>query len=54
MRAVVRSGNTKIECRFENFKCLVRKFNLSSDWLWNVECRFANFQRPTLQIYLEV
>ena len=31
-----------------DFECLFRKFNLSSDWFMNFECRFANFQRPTL------
>ena len=51
MRAVVCRGITKIECRFGNFECLFKQFNLSSDWFGNFECRFANFQRP---LFLEI
>ena len=40
--------DTEIECRFQSFECVFRKFNLSSDWFGNFECRFADFQRPTV------
>ena len=41
-------GTAKIECRIGKFECQYREFNLSFDWFGNFECRFANFQRPTL------